>query len=352
MTREKLLNTSDEDMWRQYLPENRSVFGSLGYARIWSAIREVHPRLYVIESDDAWICYPFFLRPLAQLPFRTDVAGEWDSATPDFTGPMMFGEDDQLASEFSNSRNALFQSERVVAEFAHLHPWSGPGAFTEGCTHNRDIVWVDTGLSPETLWRDHFEHCCRKNIKRALQEDVRIVVGRTEADVQEFHRIYLSTMERRDALPQYLFPYEFFAAFLRELPDNSRFVLAEVRGQVVAATLYLYDDANVYSFLGGADAAFQHMRPTNAVIWDTIRWSHETSKKRLILGGGYSAEDGIFRFKATFSPLRQPFFTYRRIHRDQDYLALERGCREYNGLNGQPISYFPSYRYSAGREKS
>ena len=121
--------------------------------------------------------------------------------------------------------------------------------------------------------------------------------------------------------------------------------MAEYKDRIVAATLYLHDDENVFSFLGGADPEFQMTRPTNLVIWDTIRWAHSTGKKRFILGGGYKENDGIFRFKSTFSKHRQPFQVYKKVHRPEEYRLLEQMCREQNGLMNEPIEYFPAYRF-------
>jgi hypothetical protein len=299
-----------------------------------------------MESGEAAICYPLLLRPLSDLPFRTESGARWDSITPDFTGPLMAGNHADLAAAFPERRNRLFREHGIVAEFAHLHPWSDIEVLLpQGCVYNREIVWVDVTLDPEHLWREHFEHSCRKNINRAEKEGVTVFAGSGDQHVREFCRIYRSTMDRNEALPSYYFSSEFFQAFRDELPENSRFALAEYRGQIVAATLYLHDDYDVFSFLGGADAAFQHVRPTNAVIWETIRWAHAAGKRRLILGGGYRPEDGIFRFKSTFSRLHQPFYVYKQIHLEADYGQLEQHCRQYYGLNGTPISYFPAYRY-------
>jgi hypothetical protein len=346
MFQEHLFSICDQEPWRRYLPANCSVFGSWGYARICEAFRNCSPRLYVVESGGQAICYPFLLRSLAELPFRADTTAKWDSTTPDFTGPMLFGDDVELAAAFPELRNGLFRGQGIVAEFAHLHPWSNGSAWLqEGRAYNREIVWVDVTLDPERLWREHFEHSCRKNISRAEKEGVTILVGSTDDHLHEFFRIYRATMDRNEALPGYYFSREFFHAFRDELPENSRFVLAQYQGQIVAATLYLHDDCDVFSFLGGADAAFQHVRPTNAVIWETIRWAHAAGKKRLILGGGYRADDGIFRFKSTFSRLRQPFYIYRQIHLRPDYAGLEQHCRKHYGLDDSPIDYFPSYRH-------
>jgi lipid II:glycine glycyltransferase (peptidoglycan interpeptide bridge formation enzyme) len=207
---------------------------------------------------------------------------------------------------------------------------------------------VDLNLSLDDLWRNHFEHCCRKNISRAAREGVTVFAGSSQDHLREFLRIYSDTMRSRQALPHYYFSHGFFCALRDELPESTRFVFAEYRNQIIAATLYLHDDIDVFSFLGGADPGFQLLRPTNAVIWDTIQWARKSGKKRLILGGGYKPDDGIFRFKATFSRLRQAFYTYSRVHLQRDYVRLERQCREYYRAAGLAAGYFPTYRQTPG----
>jgi lipid II:glycine glycyltransferase (peptidoglycan interpeptide bridge formation enzyme) len=151
-------------------------------------------------------------------------------------------------------------------------------------------------------------------------------------------------MKRNNALPVYYFCLDFFKAFRDELPDNCKFMMAEYRDKIVAATLYLHDDNDVFSFLGGADAEVQHVRPTNLLIWETIRWANLAGKRRFILGGGYRPNDGILRFKSTFSRFQEPFYVYRKVHMKEEYNLLDRRCREHNALGGEPIGYFPSYR--------
>jgi hypothetical protein len=347
MMTEHFFTTDDQDAWRKYLPERRSVFGSLGYARICEARRNFSPRLYVLESGEAAISYPVLLRPLADLPFRSEPGAQWDSVTADFTGPVTAGSDPELAAAFPVRRNARFENEGVVAEFAHLHPWSdAPQTILKnGCEYNRDIVWVDTSLSPDDLWRDHLKLQCRQKIKQAERQGVRIIPASTDDHIREYHRIYSHTMERNDARPAYYFSYEFFRAFQEELPENSRFLLAEYRGQIIAGTLCLYDDIDAYYFLTGTDAGFRHLRPNNLLVWELIQWVHGAGKKRLTLGAGNSIDDGLFRFKCGFSRGRQPFYVYKHIHRPQDYAWLERRFRQSSGLLTESISYFPVYRY-------
>ena len=314
MIKDHFFTPADRDEWRNYLPASRSVFGSLGYARICQAFRSAAPRLYVVESGEAAIAYPLLLRSLNDLPFQVETSARWDATTPDFTGPMMTGSAPELAAAFPNLRNALFTREGIVAEFAHLHPWSQARIILdEGCDYNRDIVWVDTSLSPEVLWRDHVKPQCRHKIKQAEREGVRIIIASSDNDIREFHRVYSHTMERNGADANYYFSYEFFRAFHEELPENSRFVLAEYRDQIVAGSLCLYDDTDAFYFLTGADAAFRHVRPTNAVVWEIMRWAHETGRSYI--------RPAFFIFNDSLSETRNSERGFRKTIHEEDRLS-------------------------------
>jgi lipid II:glycine glycyltransferase (peptidoglycan interpeptide bridge formation enzyme) len=150
-------------------------------------------------------------------------------------------------------------------------------------------------------------------------------------------------MDRNAAQAKYYFPLEYFLRFFDEMPEQSVFLLAEHQGKVIAATLYLADDTNVFSYLGGADFQYQSLRPTNLVIQRMIELGRERGMKRLILGGGYRPDDGIFRFKASFSPLRARFSVYRRVHLQEEYDRLVAEWSSQHGV-APPADFFPAYR--------
>jgi serine/alanine adding enzyme len=323
--RASLLTTADAEAWERAMPVSRNVFASHGFARAQERSGEIEGRLLI----DGNTVTPLLVRPVPDSPHR-------DAATPPFTGPIITGGGPGNAAGSAE----LLAAEGVVAEFDHVNPWDATADV--GAKPDREIVWVDVARDAEELWRESYSKACRKNVKRSQREGVTVRVAESAADLAEFHRIYISTMERNDALQSYLFGESYFQAIFEELPDSARFALAEREGQVIAATLYLHDQENVYSFLGGADHAHQEVRPTNAVIHRTIEWAREAGKKRLVLGGGYQPDDGIFRFKASFSPLRATLELARRIHDQAAYDELVTAWRERGGT--EDTGYFPLYR--------
>jgi len=321
MSEIRLLTTQDAEEWESALPASRSAFGSLGFARVQEIAGDAIARLLVSEGTVT----PLLLRPITGSEL-------YDAATPPFTGPIGPGVATNLAAQ------------GIVTEFDHIHPWNA--AAPPEAEADREIVWVDTSREPEQLRRESFTKAARKNLRRSGEEGVTVYEAESAADVAEFHRIYIQTMERTDALRPYFFGEDFFQAIFEQMPDSARFLLAAREGAVVAATLYLHDTDNAYSYLGGADHAHQQVRPTNAIVTHAIERAHAEGRKRLILGGGYTPGDGIFRFKASFSPLRATLQLARRIHRPEDFDRLAADWRERNpGI--EATGFFPPWRQPA-----
>lgn len=354
MLKEAVYTTEDATEWSSVLPDQESAFGSVEFARVVEQHLGYQARLYVLQDHTSLIAYPFLMRPIrSSLLSEETCGGVSDTTSPDFTGPLAQGTPTRsLAVEFPKRLSRVFSSQDVVAEFIHLHPWK---AFTgalrgHGLQFDREIVYIDLTSPEEQLWRTSFNHACRKNINRSRRENVRIFEARTTGDIREFYRLYIETMKQRHALEHYFFSLDYFSAIFDQLRGSARFALAEYRNQVVAGTLYLHDRDDVYSYLGGADSNFQQVRPTNAIIYDTILWGTRQGKKRLILGGGYSPNDGIFRFKASFSPQRANFLVYRRVHLSEQYDALCRSWSSTYGRDVQAAAYFPRYRFLPNSE--
>jgi hypothetical protein len=341
------MDLDDEAGWREALPADASAFGGVEFARIRKVHAGVDPRLFVLDGSEGPIAHPLHLRPTAGLGLGEGAERLHDAGTPPFSGPRCARPPDAgTARAFMDAMAAWCDSAGVVTEFDHLHPWHARTELlaSDDVELDREIVYVDLTLGAEEAWRDSYTRACRKNVNRARREGVRVYAAEDERGARELHRIYAVTMERRGALPEYRFGPEYFAAFLEQMPANSRILLAEHSGEVVAATLYLHDREDVYSYLGGADSAAQSVRPTNAIIDEIIRWGRSEGKRRLILGGGYGPDDGILRFKASFSPLRAQFRVYKHVHMPAAYDALCEAWGRRHGGGPDPAGFFPPYR--------
>jgi serine/alanine adding enzyme len=343
------LTTEDADRWRTVLPADFNVSGSLEYVRLCEQETGWAARLFVVEDGQPVAAYPYFIRPAHTLPFGDRVGRSWtDICTPEYRGPLWLngGFADQAATpSFPEIFAKHCHEQGIVAEFAHLNPWDAPDELLEkdGIVPDRDIVYVDLQQTEEEIWMRSLSSDARRQTKQGHRAGVTVRRATSVEDVREFYRLYMHTMERRKALERYYYPMDYFLAFFETLPANSFYTLAEYQGQVVAGGLFFYDNTNIHWHLSAADSEFGHVRPVNVYLYETILQSLGQGRKRLIMGGGYQEGDGVFRFKANFSPLRAQFCTYRRIHDHAAYHALTAAWSAHYGTQAGD-RFFPAYR--------
>jgi lipid II:glycine glycyltransferase (peptidoglycan interpeptide bridge formation enzyme) len=115
--------------------------------------------------------------------------------------------------------------------------------------------------------------------------------------------------------------------------------------RVVSTELVLISAENVYSFLGGTDSAHFEMRPNDLLKFEIMRWAKTAGKKNFVLGGGYTPNDGVFRYKQAFAPQGVvPFYVGQRILDPQSFERLVAERRRTAPYAGESMDFFPAYR--------
>jgi hypothetical protein len=181
---------------------------------------------------------------------------------------------------------------------------------------------------------------------------VRVRRAETSEDVAEFHRLHTQTMDRRHAHDRYYFNSDHFQTVFETMRDNVFFALAEYEGRVVAGGMFFQDKDTIYWDLSAADMEFQRVRPVNAYVHDTICKSLGQGRKQMLMGGAYQAGDGVFRFKAGFSPLRAKFSIYKKVHDSATYGALAAAWSRHHAGAAPADGFFPAYRSSPPTSES
>lgn len=206
---------------------------------------------------------------------------------------------------------------------------------TESRTHN---VVRSLDLSPEEIWMD-FKQKVRKNVKRANSYNLEIIREPAGDHLDDFLRIYYSTMERTNAESIYFFSRQFFEKICT-MRDNIMFFHVLYEGKIVSTELVLYGPENCYSYLGGTDSDYMHVRPNDFLKYEVIKWAKTQGLKNFVLGGGYGSDDGIFQYKYALAPNGvKDFYIGRNIFDHNAYSMLTKLRTDV--LNEQ---FFPVYR--------
>jgi serine/alanine adding enzyme len=347
--RSYVLTTADAERWRQLLPAHVNAYGCLEHVRLCERHTGSAARLFVVEAPSPVVACPFFLRPLRELPFAGQrFAGRWDTVTPPYTGPLALGPRND-AGLFETLFEPYCREQGIVAEFGHLHPWDVPVESLDSTRVdlNREVVYVDLASHDAELWCKSLDKERRRQARRAKTIGVRVRRAESLEDVAAFHRLHTDTMKRRRAQGHYYYSLEHFADFFGTMSDNAFFVLAEYADRVVAGGLFFHDNDTIYWDQSAIDMEYARVFPVSAYLYDTICGAFRQGKKRMLLGGGLSPDDGVFRFKARFSPLRAKFCTYKRIHDANAYSAVTSAWAAYHSGALPCNDFFPAYRSSS-----
>lgn len=310
-----------------------------GYCLAVAGVDE-EPIALVVDYENGCGLVPLIVRPIP----GTDAL---DLASPyGYGGPYFEGE--HRVQDVLRAVRDYARDSGAASAFLRLTPGAPPG----DCEPDEGIfvaqtsknVVVDIRRPADVQWR-HVAHKVRKNVNKARRAGCEVIVDHGLRRVDEFLDVYLATMKRRDAASWFHFDAVFFRELCGELGSHAiAFLAVDAHDAVVSVELVLSSDRRMYSFLGGTLAAAFAMAPNDLLKYEIIKYGAATGHAEYVLGGGREADDGIFRYKATFDPDGiVPFHTARLIG---DIGAYERA----SGRRGSAIAagltapWFPPYR--------
>ena len=139
-------------------------------------------------------------------------------------------------------------------------------------------------------------------IRKAQKSGVKIYHGQFPQIYKTFMEIYNSTMDSDNAKAYYYFSKEFYDSIRTDLPDEAQVFWAEVNGKIIAASVMVFANGYMNYHLSGSLREYQHLAPTNLLLYQAALWGYHNGYRSLHLGGGVgSNEDGLFKFKSAFN---------------------------------------------------
>ncbi len=318
--------------------ERRDIHFLPAYGSIYRDTHGYRPFLALYEEGDTFVLQPFVRRRLSTLPFLTDRPdGEafTDVANPyGFGGPLSnavnLDDANQLYRRFDDAFSTWCAEERIASEFTSLHPLMvrdqlaivGDAASSR---HEKDVVILDLSQQEDDLLKG-LRKGHRSTVKMAERSGVRVEkVETSDENLATFSALYEATMERRQAAPRWFMPKGFFQTTARRLgPERTTLFFAYIDGQVESGCLLMHDYETAYYHFAGTAAKHPEIGASTLLVWKAALWAKAAGYTTLHLGGGVTSQpdDSLLRFKAGFSKLRAPLFTYFRVRDSGAYQAL------------------------------
>lgn len=178
-------------------------------------------------------------------------------------------------------------------------------------------------------------------VRKAEKSGVKIFHGQFPQLYETFKHIYNLTMDSDNASEYYYFKDDFYDSIINDLPEEAQIFWAEVDGKIIAASIMLSINGRMNYHLSGSLREYQHLAPTNLLLYKAALWGCRNGYKTLHLGGGVgSREDSLYKFKSAFNRNETKQFSIgKRIYLNDVYEKLS------SMKHSDPESgFFPKYR--------
>lgn len=325
----------------------KDIYFDDNYGKLYENIENGKAEVFHFKNDIGEVKHQFILR---EIPTKIGGDTYYDITTPyGYGGPIILDCNEnqraKLVSQFYNQFSVFCKENKIVSEFVRFHPIEG---------NSRDFFpMYDVSCIRKTLgtnlkdYKDpiqsEFSKSCRKNIRKALNKGITYEIIENPRDIDEFKKIYYSTMDRNNASDYYYFDESYFEEVISLFKKNTIIVKAIYEGKTIAQGLYFIYGKNIHIHLSGTLSEYLYLSPAYILRYAVTIWGKENGYYMIHHGGGRSnsKEDGLYKFKKGFAKNTEfDFYVGKKIWNNLIYEAL---CTKVDV--DEAIEFFPIYRY-------
>ncbi len=251
----------------------------------------------------------------------------YDLETPyGYGGFLLEGEfAENVRLEFTRQMENYAAQNKIVSLFARLHPiYRNDVPFAEMANsmtrYLKDTIYMDTTKEENIMVNMDSKN--RNMVRKAIKNGVTIQHDKGE-HLEEFIKIYESTMAHDNATDYYYFKREYYEYLRSSMRENIEFFYSVYEGKIIGASIFFYNEEYMHYHLSGMYYEYRSLAATNLLLYEAARWACQRGIRLLHLGGGIDAEDSLFGFKKQFHKEgRVPFFVGRTIYNRDAYQEL------------------------------
>lgn len=169
---------------------------------------------------------------------------------------------------------------------------------------------------------------CKRNIKKAEREGVKMKIGNSWEDMQAYYRLHCMTRQRQGVPPQ---PIKFFKSIHDHVISKGHGIIlsAEYRGKRIAGNVcFHFDDKAVYKY-GASDRNCQDVRANNLVMWEAIQYCLNNDFGSFCFGRTDIEDAGLRRFKLAWGATETIIRYYRYAISEKAFIAGRQPCAHY-----------------------
>ena len=317
----QIINPIEYPNWDNLLVtnDNYSFFHTSGWAKVISEAYSYQP-LYFTEIDDNKLTA---LIPI--MAINSSLTGQRGVTLP-FTDhcPVMVSDKNHFHELFwkiiEYGKKAKWNTIEIRGAKEYLQ---GKIPFATYLTHSLDLA------HPEQKIFSTFRSSTKRNIKKAIKENVKIKILNSFESVKEFYRLNCLTRKDHGLPPQ---PWHFFKKIFEHIIfAHKGFVsLALFQGRPIAAAVFFhFGQKGIYKY-GASNKSYQHLRPNNSVMWEAIKWYKQNGYKRFSFGRTDLSHSGLLQFKRGWGTQEETIHYYKYDLAKNSFVTNSSRIQSYN----------------------
>lgn len=327
--------------WDEFLglfpQERKDIYFAEEYVKLYESQTE-KAECFVCREDDKVLLFPFLARIFE---FNGKPYKDFETAYG-YGGPVYNCND----MEFVNQSLAAFKTycseNNYVAGFVRFHPLlqNQVGFDTIGrLLPERKTVAINLDQTMDEVWTNEIHSKNRNVIRKAEKAGCRFIVDDQYEHLNDFVKLYDSTMDKLSADGFYYFDDKYYNNLVKGIPDSFLGCVADDEERIISAAIFMYSGTYGHYHLSGSDKSQLSLSPNNFMLWEAAKELQKRGVKRFHLGGGTTSdeENSLFKFKCRFSKDTCQFYIGKLVFNPEAYDAI---CADWEQKNPDKAEYY------------
>ena len=318
------------DSWNLLLEKfsraQKDIYFTEEYVKL-SAGKNQTPLCAVCREDQNVMLFPFL---------RSSFDRFYDFETPyGYGGPVSNCPDADWNKKAVEKLKEFFSDNDYLAGFIRFHPLLRNSDMCRTCftvIDDRKTVAIDTSVSVDEIWQNQINSKNRNMIRKAEKNGLVYVRDNDFKYLDQFKKLYDSTMKRLEADDFYFFDDDYYARFTESFHGKGFLGCIRNGDEVISAALFMYDGDYGHYHLAGSCREYSSLGANNLLLWKTACEMHGDGIREFHLGGGTDSqeENSLFKFKKSFSPELRQFSIGKVVFNKEAYDAVCAGWERKN----------------------
>ena len=349
----QVVSINDSEKWDAIVRsfKDYDVYYLSGYAKAFQIHGDGEPLLFYYHDGNTRAINVVMKRDIEKDEHFSGKLPEgtyFDIVTPYGYGGFLFeGEaSEEKLKVFDDEYSGFCKSEGIISEFVRFHPVLKNSNLLEDIYQITELgKTISMNLnSKEQIWSD-LTSKNRNMIRKAQRSGVEIFWGRSIELYRDFVKLYNMTMDKDNATAYYYFGENFYQSILNDLKYDALMFYSVYQDKIIAMSIIFFANQKMHYHLSSTNTEYQHLAPTNLLLYEAACWGCENGYNIFHLGGGLgSKEDSLYKFKSAFNRKSDNTFSVgKKIFDEEKYRELVETRRREKGVETN-ISYFPIYR--------